>query len=77
MIFDHIENSAEGSESESDFSGLFDDFDVNSNKLGPTVFRRNEKLCKLLKGVADMNLGDVKNHDIDAFGDAYEYLMTM
>ena len=24
-----------------------------------------------------MNLGDVKNHDIDAFGDAYEYLMTM
>lgn len=77
IIFDHIENSAEGSESESDFSGLFDDFDVNSNKLGPTVLRRNEKLCKLLKGVADMNLGDVKNHDIDAFGDAYEYLMTM
>ena len=24
-----------------------------------------------------MNLGDVKDHDIDAFGDAYEYLMTM
>lgn len=77
MIFAHIENSAEGSESESDFRGLFDDFDVNSNKLGPTVLRRNEKLCKLLKGVADMDLGDVKNHDIDAFGDAYEYLMTM
>ena len=24
-----------------------------------------------------MNLGSVKNHDIDAFGDAYEFLMTM
>jgi hypothetical protein len=24
-----------------------------------------------------MNLGDVKDHDIDVFGDAYEYLMTM
>lgn len=24
-----------------------------------------------------MNLGSVKDHDIDAFGDAYEYLMTM
>ena len=24
-----------------------------------------------------MKLGDVKDHDIDAFGDAYEYLMTM
>ena len=76
-VFRHIEESAKGSESESDFEGLFDDFDVNSNKLGSTVAKRNEKLAKLLKGVAEMNLGDVKNHDIDAFGDAYEYLMTM
>lgn len=74
-VFRHIEESAKGSES--DFAGLFDNFDVNSNKLGSTVAKRNEKLCKLLDGVADMNLGDVKNHDIDAFGDAYEYLMTM
>ena len=66
-----------GSESESDFVGLFDDFDVNSNKLGNTVAKRNERLAKLLHGVADMNLGAVKDHDIDAFGDAYEYLMTM
>ena len=76
-VFRHIEESAKGSESESDFAGLFDDFDVNSNKLGSSVVKRNEKLCKLLDGVADMTLGDVKNHDIDAFGDAYEYLMTM
>lgn len=76
-VFRHIEESAKGSESESDFAGLFDDFDVNSNKLGSTVAKRNEKLCKLLDGIADMKLGDVKNHDIDAFGDAYEYLMTM
>lgn len=76
-VFNNIENSAKGSESESDFAGLFDDFDVNSNKLGSTVAKRNEKLTKLLNGVADMNLGDVKHHDIDAFGDAYEYLMTM
>ena len=76
-IFKHIEESAMGSESESDFAGLFDDFDVNSNKLGNTVAKRNERLAKLLHGVADMNLGSVKDHDIDAFGDAYEYLMTM
>ena len=76
-VFRHIEESAKGSESESDFEGLFDDFDVNSNKLGATVAKRNEKLVKLLSGVAEMNLGDVKGHDIDAFGDAYEYLMTM
>ena len=76
-VFNHIEGSAKGSSSESSFAGLFDDFDVNSNKLGATVAKRNERLAKLLHGVANMNLGDVKDHDIDAFGDAYEYLMTM
>ena len=76
-VFRHIEESAKGSESEGSFEGLFDDFDVNSNKLGATVAKRNEKLVKPLNGVADMNLGDVKDHDIDAFEDAYEYLMTM
>ena len=76
-VFRHIEESAKGSSSEGQFAGLFDDFDVNSNKLGATVAKRNEKLVKLLNGVADMNLGDVKHHDIDAVGDAYEYLMTM
>ena len=76
-VFRHIEQSAKGSDSEHSFTGLFDDFDVNSNKLGSTVAKRNEKLLKLLNGVADMKLGDVMNHDIDAFGDAYEYLMTM
>ena len=76
-VFRNIENSAKGSVSENSFAGLFDDFDVNSNKLGATVAKRNEKLVKLLNGIGEMNLGDVKNHDIDAFGDAYEYLMTM
>jgi type I restriction enzyme M protein len=76
-IFNHIEDSAKGSQSEGSFAGLFDDFDVNSNKLGSTVAKRNERLVKLLNGVASMNLGSVKEHDIDAFGDAYEYLMTM
>lgn len=76
-VFNNLEDSAKGSVSENSFAGLFDDFDVNSNKLGATVAKRNEKLTKLLDGIGSMNLGDVKNHDIDAFGDAYEYLMTM
>ena len=76
-VFRNIEESAKGSESENSFAGLFDDFDVNSNKLGSTVAKRNERLSKLLDGVAAMNLGSVKDHDIDAFGDAYEYLMSM
>ncbi len=76
-VFHNIEESAKGSESEGNFEGLFDDYDVNSNKLGSTVAKRNERLVKLLDGIANMNLGSMKTHGIDAFGDAYEYLMTM
>ena len=35
-IFKNIESSAQGTDSESDMRGLFDDLDVNSNKLGAT-----------------------------------------
>ena len=76
-VFQHIVQSSVGSSSENSFAGLFDDFDVNSNKLGNTVGKRNERLTKLLNGIKNMNLGSVADHDIDAFGDAYEYLMTM
>mgnify|MGYP005794608371 CR=1 FL=1 len=76
-IFNNIENSAKGAESEDDFSGLFDDIDVNSNKLGATVSKRNEKLVKILEGIANINLGNYQNNQIDAFGDAYEFLMSM
>ena len=50
-IFNSIEASAKGTDSEDDFSGLFADVDVNSNKLGATVIKRNEKLVKLLRGI--------------------------
>lgn len=76
-VFRDIESSAQGSSSEDDFKGLFDDIDVNSNKLGPSVKKRNERLVKLLNGVSEMKLGDYKDNTIDAFGDAYEFLMGM
>ncbi len=76
-VFRNIEDSAKGSESEADFSGLFDDIDVNSNKLGATVAKRNDKLVKILNGIGDLKLGNYQDNQIDAFGDAYEYLMTM
>lgn len=76
-IFNSIENSAKGAESEDNFSGLFADIDVNSNKLGATVPKRNEKLFKILDGIANIPLGNYKENSIDAFGDAYEFLMSM
>lgn len=76
-VFRNIENSAKGADSEDDIKGLFDDIDVNSNKLGSTVTKRNELLVKLLNAVGALHLGRYEDNTIDAFGDAYEYLMTM
>ena len=76
-VFRHIEGSAVGSDSEHDLKGLFDDMDVNSSKLGSTVAKRNEQLAKLLDAIGDLSLGEFADNTIDAFGDAYEYLMAM
>ncbi len=76
-VFRNIEGSAVGSPSELDIKGLFDDLDVNSNKIGATVTKRNELLVKLLDSVGELALGNYADNSIDAFGDAYEYLMTM
>ena len=76
-VFRNIENSAKGSSSEDDLKGLFDDLDVNSNKLGSTVEKRNQKFTKLMEAIGDLRLGNYSDNTIDAFGDAYEFLMTM
>lgn len=77
-VFRNIEGSAVGAPSEDDLKGLFADMDVNSPKLGNTVAERNSKLTKLLDKIGAMNLGtSFADNSIDAFGDAYEYLMSM
>ncbi|HOP57235.1 MAG TPA: type I restriction-modification system subunit M [Bacillota bacterium] len=76
-IFKDIESSASGTESEKNMKGLFDDIDVNSNKLGGTVVEKNNRLRKLMKAIDDLKLGKYEDNTIDAFGDAYEFLMTM
>lgn len=76
-VFRDIEESSVGTDSERDMKGLFDDIDVNSNKLGGSVSERNKRLVSLLNGIGSMNLGSYEDNSIDAFGDAYEYLMGM
>jgi len=74
-IFKAIEATTKGTASEENFKGLFDDIDLNSNRLGSGVVERNKRLVALLNGVAKMQLR--YTNQIDAFGDAYEYLMSM
>lgn len=76
-VFNNIENSAKGTDSEEAMKGLFDDIDLNSKKLGSTVKERNEKLVKIIDSIGDLSLGNYNDNTIDLFGDAYEYLMTM
>lgn len=78
QVFKNIEGSAVGAESEGDLKGLFDDMDVNSAKLGNSVIERNKKLVKLISKIGSLEFGGAfQDNSIDAFGDAYEYLMTM
>lgn len=76
-VFRNIENSANGTDSEDDLRGLFKDLNVNSENLGSTVERRNQKLTKLLDAIGDLRLGNYSDSTIDIFGDAYEYLLGM
>lgn len=76
-VFQSIEGSSLGHRSEDDIKGLFDDLDVNSNRLGNTVERRNDKLRNLLNAIGDLDLGEKHDEGIDMFGNAYEFLMQM
>lgn len=67
--FKYIENES----FESTFQGLFSEINLGSDKLGRTYADRNAKLCGIIaeiaKGLAEFS------SDIDALGDAYEYLI--
>ncbi|VTS53270.1 type I restriction-modification system M protein [Streptococcus dysgalactiae subsp. equisimilis] len=75
-IFDDIQASAIGYESENDIRGLFDDVDTTSNRLGNTVPEKNKRLADILEGIAGLNFGNFEDNKIDLFGDAYEYLIS-
>lgn len=75
-IFDSIESSANGYASEKSIKGLFADFDTTSTRLGNTVENKNSRLAAVLKGVEKLNFGSFEEHEIDLFGDAYEFLIN-
>ncbi|BBF64897.1 type I restriction-modification system subunit M [Acidithiobacillus sp. 'AMD consortium'] len=58
---------------ESTFQGLFSEIDLSSPKLGKTYTDRNAKLCTIIQKIAE-GLAEFSTN-IDALGDAYEYLI--
>jgi type I restriction enzyme M protein len=67
--FKYIENES----FESTFQGLFSEINLGSEKLGRTHADKNKKLCDIIKEIAK-GLSEFSS-DIDALGDAYEYLI--
>ena len=58
---------------ESTFQGLFSEIELGSPKLGKSYADRNAKLCTIIQKIAE-GLAEFST-DIDALGDAYEYLI--
>ena len=58
---------------ESTFDGLFSEIDLASPKLGKAYTERNAKLCAIIQKIAE-GLNEFSTN-IDALGDAYEYLI--
>ncbi|MBI2515407.1 MAG: type I restriction-modification system subunit M [Opitutae bacterium] len=67
--FKYIENES----FESAFLGLFSEINLSSEKLGRTHADKNAKLCDIIKEIAK-GLKEFSS-DVDALGDAYEYLI--
>lgn len=74
-ILRNIEQSTMGHESEDDFEDLFTDLDLTSMKLGRTEEAKNTLIVKVLSHLDKINF-ELKNHDRDVLGDAYEYLIA-
>ena len=73
-ILNSIEQSTMGQESEDDFEHLFEDLDLSSTKLGRSEEAKNSLIAKVLSHLDKIDF-ELKNHDRDVLGDAYEYLI--
>jgi type I restriction enzyme M protein len=67
--FKYIENES----FKSTFQGLFSEINLQSEKLGRGYEKRNEMLCTIISRIAE-GIADFTT-DVDALGDAYEYLI--
>ncbi|KRM56321.1 hypothetical protein FC18_GL000004 [Lacticaseibacillus sharpeae JCM 1186 = DSM 20505] len=69
QAFFNLEQSVKGRSSEEDFEGLFDDVDLDSNRLGKNPSQVMNDTIMALKDI-DFDNGR------DVLGDAYEYLIS-
>lgn len=71
----YISNSSMGTDSQDDFSNLFEDVDLNSSKLGKTANEKNKTISKIILNLNDIDF-KLEDAEADILGDAYEYLIS-
>lgn len=69
-----IVTSTIGNKSQDDFADLFEDMDLDSNKLGKGEGERSKLIGKIIVQIYDLNL-DISETNFDILGHAYEYLI--
>ncbi len=69
-----ITASTVGNKSQDDFADLFDDMDLDNNKLGKGEAERSKLIGKIILKINDLNL-DISETNFDILGHAYEYLI--
>lgn len=75
MAMNQIENSTQGTRSEEDFMGLFEDVDLQSSKLGKSEDDKNKLISKVLLHLSEIDF-KLEDAEQDILGDAYEYLIS-
>ena len=73
-VLTHIEQSTMGTDSEEEFSNLFEDLDLTSSKLGKSETQKNELIVKVLSHLDEIDF-KIEDTKADVLGDAYEYLI--
>ena len=73
-VLTSIEQSTMGTDSEEEFSNLFEDLDLTSSKLGKSEKQKNELIAKVLTHLDEIDF-EIENTEVDILGDAYEYLI--
>ena len=71
----YISNSSMNTDSQDDFSNLFEDVDLNSSKLGKEPSDRNKLISKVILTLNDIDF-KLEDTEADILGDAYEYLIS-
>lgn len=72
--FKNYSDSTRGQISEDQLSGLFNDVNLTSDKLGKTYKEKGELIAKLITAIDEINF-NFMDSKIDLLGDAYEYLI--